>query len=308
MIGSSPISKVAVIGAEGRMGRWFAQYFARSKNVQVSLYDKKRIGLRHSTRFTHSETIRACVKEADLVIVCVPIETIESVVRECLRYMKEGATLSEISSIKRQIFSVLRAARKDITCLCIHPMFGPATKLSSNFKFLLIPVKNQAKEIALVSSIFPQSGIEVISNPDLHDEYMAVVIGLTYYVNLVLGSILSKLDLRTMKRVAGTSFGMQVMITESVLNDSPELVSTLLQENPFNEKYITNFLGEAANIKKIITGKGEGAARTAVEEIQTRLNKHTDTDKTYLKFYNAIECLKTLDVQEELKPKSRTKT
>lgn len=290
------------------MGRWFAQYFVQSKTSQVSLYDRKRIGHRLLPRITHSETIRACVKEADLVIVCVPIETTESVVRECLMYMKEGAILSEISSIKRQIFSVLRAARNGITCLCIHPMFGPATKLSSIFKFLLIPVKNEAKEIALVSSIFPRSEIEVIGNPDLHDEYMAVVIGLTYYVNLILGSVLSKLDLRTMKRVAGTSFGMQVMITESILNDSPELVSTLLQENPFNEKYITNFLEEAAKIRKVITGKRGGAASKAVEEIQAQLNKLTDTDKTYLKFYNAIACLKTLDVQEDLKSKPRTKT
>jgi prephenate dehydrogenase len=306
MIGPSPVSKVAVIGGEGRMGRWFTHYFAQSKTAQVSVYDKKRPTLRHPKRVEHSETIRACVKEADLVIVCVPIETIESVVRECLTYMKEGATLSEISSIKRQVFSVLRAARDDITCLCIHPMFGPATKLSSIFKFLLIPVKNQTKEIAFVSSIFPRSEIEVISNPDLHDEYMAVVIGLTYYVNLVLGSLLSKLDLRTMKRVGGTSFGMQVMITESVLNDSAELVSMLLQENPFNEKYITNFLAEATSIKNVVTGNGEGATKTAVEEIQAQINKQTDTDKTYLKFYNAIEYLKTFDVKEELKSKPKT--
>ncbi len=241
------------------MGRWFTYYFARSNNVRVSVYDKKRLVFRNLQYVDRCETINDCVKEADLVIVCVPIDSIVSVVQECLTYMKEGATLSEISSIKKQIFSVLRAARKDITCLCIHPMFGPATKRSRIIKNLLIPVRNRAKELALLSSIFPRSEIEVIRNPDLHDKYMAVVIGLTYYINLVLGSMLSKLDLKTMKKIAGTSFGMQIMITESILNDSPELVSSLLRENPFNKTYITNFLAEAENIQDLVSGKDERA-------------------------------------------------
>jgi prephenate dehydrogenase len=290
--------KVAVIGGAGRMGRWFTYYFARSNNVRVSVYDKKRLVFRNLQYVDRCETINDCVKEADLVIVCVPIDSIVSVVQECLTYMKEGATLSEISSIKKQIFSVLRAARKDITCLCIHPMFGPATKRSRIIKNLLIPVRNRAKELALLSSIFPRSEIEVIRNPDLHDKYMAVVIGLTYYINLVLGSMLSKLDLKTMKKIAGTSFGMQIMITESILNDSPELVSSLLRENPFNKTYITNFLAEAENIQDLVSGKDERATRKAVEDIKTRINRLTDTDKSYVKFYRAIEYLKTLDIKK----------
>ncbi len=280
------------------MGRWFTYYFARSNNVRVSVYDKKRLVFRNLQYVDRCETINDCVKEADLVIVCVPIDSIVSVVQECLTYMKEGATLSEISSIKKQIFSVLRAARKDITCLCIHPMFGPATKRSRIIKNLLIPVRNRAKELALLSSIFPRSEIEVIRNPDLHDKYMAVVIGLTYYINLVLGSMLSKLDLKTMKKIAGTSFGMQIMITESILNDSPELVSSLLRENPFNKTYITNFLAEAENIQDLVSGKDERATRKAVEDIKTRINRLTDTDKSYVKFYRAIEYLKTLDIKK----------
>lgn len=298
MISSFPMRKVAVIGAAGKMGRWFTYYFARSNNVRVSVYDKKRLAFRNLQNVDRYETINDCVKEADLVIVCVPIDSIVPVVQECLTYMKEGATLSEISSIKKQIFSVLRAARKDITCLCIHPMFGPATKRSRIIKNLLIPVRNRAKELALLSSIFPRSDIEVIRNPDLHDEYMAVVIGLTYYINLVLGSMLSKLDLKTMKKIAGTSFGMQIMITESILNDSPELMSSLLRENPYNKTYITNFLAEAENIQDLVSGMDERATRGAVEDIKTRINRLTDTNKSYVKFYRAIEYLKTLDIKK----------
>jgi len=292
------VKKVAVIGAGGRMGRWFTHYFVQSKAMRVSVYDKSKFEFRIPECVERCNTIRDCVEEADLVMICVPIESIVSVVKECLMHMKNGATLSEISSIKKQVFNVLRSARKDITCLCVHPMFGPATKKSKIIKNLLIPVRNQAKEMGYLRSIFPRSKIEVISDPDLHDEYMAVVIGLTYYLNLVLGSVLSKLDLRTMKKVAGTSFGMQAMITESILNDSPELVTSLLRENPFNKTYITEFLAEAEYIQKLVSGKDENATKRIVESIKSRMNKLTDTNKSYLDFYRAIEYLKTFDSEK----------
>jgi len=292
------VKKVAVIGAGGRMGKWFTHYFVQSKAMRVSVYDKSKFEFRIPECVDRCNTLRDCVEEADLVMICVPIESIVSVVKECLMHMKNGAALSEISSIKKQVFNVLRSARKDITCLCVHPMFGPATKKSKIIKNLLIPVRNQAKEMGYLRSIFPRSKIEVISDPDLHDEYMAVVIGLTYYLNLVLGSVLSKLDLRTMKKVAGTSFGMQAMITESILNDSPELVTSLLRENPFNKTYISEFLAEAECIQKLVSGKDENATKRIVESIKSRMNKLTDTNKSYLDFYRAIEYLKTFDSEK----------
>ena len=292
------MKKVAVIGAAGGMGRWFTHYFAQSKAMRLSVYDRSKFEFRIPECVDRCNSISDCVEEADLVMICVPIESIVSVVKECLMYMKKGAVLSEISSIKKQVFNVLRSARKDITCLCIHPMFGPATKRSRIIKNLLIPVRNRAKEMRYLRSIFPRSKIEVISDPDLHDEYMAVVIGLTYYLNLVLGSVLSKLDLRTMKKVAGTSFRMQTMITESILNDSPELVTSLLRENPFNKTYISEFLAEAENIQKLVSGKDENATKRIVESIKSRMNKLTDTNKSYLDFYRALEYLKTFDSEK----------
>jgi prephenate dehydrogenase len=110
--------------------------------------------------------------------------------------------------------------------------------------------------------------------------------------------VLSKLDLRTMKKVAGTSFGMQVMITESILNDSPELVTSLLRENPFNKTYISEFLAEAESLQKLVSGRDEHATKRNVESIKSRMNKLTDTNKSYLDFYRAIEYLKTFDSEK----------
>ena len=297
-LASFPLWNVAVIGAAGRMGQWFTYYFSQISTTDIFLFDTNKIAFKIPKDVHRCETIQACVKEADLVVVCVPIENIVPVVKNCLSLMKQGAVLCEISSIKKNVFGVLQNARKDVTCLCIHPMFGPASNKSRNIKCLLVPVRDQAREHGLLNSIFPRSEIEVIRDPELHDRYMAVVIGLTYYVNVVLGSVISKLDLKMLKKVAGTTFGMQAIITESVLNDSPELVASLLRENPFNMRYIMEFLTAASNISKLVSAEEEDAITRRVEGIKIRLNKLTDTNKSYLNFYKALEYIETLDNRE----------
>lgn len=270
-------------------------YFAQSSTMNVYVYDINNFSFKIPKHVDRCRTIKSCVQNADLVVICVPIKNVVSVVSNCLLLMKRGTILCEISSIKNNVFTILRNARKDVTCLSIHPMFGPATKRSANIKTLLIPVRNQKRELALLSSIFPRSEIEVVGDPDLHDRYMAVVIGLTYYINLVLGSVLSKLDLKTMKKVAGTTFGMQAMITESVLNDSPELVTSLLKENPFNIEYISYFLTEADTISRLLSSTQDDSAREFVEVIKTRLRESTDTKRSYYNFYKTIEYIKMLN-------------
>jgi prephenate dehydrogenase len=279
-----------VIGAAGRMGRWFTYYFAKKGTSNVFVFDTNKISPKISRNVRECDSMQTCVQDADLVIVCVPIESVGPVVRKCLAFMKRrGAILCEISSFKKNVFRVLRNARKDIRCLSIHPMFGPAINSSRKMKFLLVPVSNQGREVALLNSMFPGSRVEVICTPELHDQNMAVVIGLTYYVNMVLGLVISKLDLKILKRVAGTTFGMQAMITESVLNDSPELVSSILRENPFNMRYMMDFLIEAINVTRLVSSEQEDALKGVVENLKIRMNTMGSTNKSYLNFYKAIE-------------------
>jgi prephenate dehydrogenase len=296
---SSPIRNIAVIGAAGRMGRWFTYHFAKRGTANIFVFDTNKISPKISKKVRECESIQTCVQDADLVIVCVPIESVVPVVRKCLASMKRRrAILCEISSLKKNIFKVLRSARKDVRCLCIHPMFGPAINRSRKMKFLLIPVINQGREVGLLKTMFPGSGVEVIRTPELHDQNMAVVIGLTYYVNMVLGLVISKLDLKILKRVAGTTFGMQAMITESVLNDSPELVASILRENPFNMRYMMDFLTEANNVTRLVSSEQEDALKKVVENLKIRMNTMTSTNKSYLNFYKAIEYIKKSENRE----------
>jgi prephenate dehydrogenase len=115
------------------MGLWFCNYFSRKNDYNVSLYDKRKFSLGidldlkvKGHRITACKTLDQCIKNADIVIICVPIKTTVSVINKCARIMKKGACLVEITSVKTDIFKSLLKIPDSLTALSIHPMFVPS--------------------------------------------------------------------------------------------------------------------------------------------------------------------------------------
>jgi prephenate dehydrogenase len=101
---------IAIVGA-GKMGLWFCNYFSRKDNYNVSLYDNRKFSLEvdldlkgKGHKITACKSLDQCVKNADIVIICVPIKTTVSVINKCARIMKKGACIVEITSVKTDIF------------------------------------------------------------------------------------------------------------------------------------------------------------------------------------------------------------
>ena len=69
--------------------------------------------------------------EADLVIVAVPIDRTESVIRQVGPYLTSNTVLADITSIKRQPFQVMLEAHHG-PVVGLHPMFGPTSDSVSN--------------------------------------------------------------------------------------------------------------------------------------------------------------------------------
>src|SRR6185503_5795516 len=140
------LQQVAILGAAGKMGSWFTEYFAR-RGFHVCVYDVNRKGLRASNNIRVADSIADCVKDADIVLVSVPLRVTPKIVRQCAKIMKTGAVLSEISSVKFRAIQALKSAPSSIKALCIHPMFGPGASEKLQPKVLMVPVRNEDEEL-----------------------------------------------------------------------------------------------------------------------------------------------------------------
>ena len=244
------VKSVAIIGA-GKMGLWFCNYFSNKNNFNVSLFDKRKINLdlkKYQYKVTICNSLNTCVRKADIVLVCVPIRITSSIINKCVPIMKKGACIVEISSIKTDVFDTLLKIPRDLVPLSIHPMFGPGAKRLRDTKILIIPVRNKETEQKIVNSLFNETKTIVVKGPKYHDSFMAVILGIVYYVNLLLAVTLSKENITLLRKFSGTTFYLQALLFESILTDNSSLITSLLVDNKELLKYLKKFNQESAKL------------------------------------------------------------
>jgi prephenate dehydrogenase len=287
------IRQVAIVGAAGKMGSWFCVYFAR-RGLEVSAYDIKKPKKRKTLNNVHFEgNLNDCVKDADLVLICVPPISTPQAIKESTKKMKDGAIIAEISSVKRKTFAALKRVPSNLRPLCIHPMFGPGASEKIRAKVLLVPVRNQTTELKIANEIFDKGDVRVLANAKQHDMAIAIVLGLTYFINFVFARIMtSSRNISMLKQVAGTTFGLQSLIAESILTDEPELIIALLQENRYTMKYINQYIKAAAAIARLAVAKNSTDLKADMLNVRSGLQKSQDLQQSYRRMYDIIENFK----------------
>ena len=91
--------------------------FARSKETRDTA---KKIGLCDQV----FDTVEEAVKDADLVILCVPVGAMEQVMLDIAPFLKTGATISDVGSVKRAVIDAVEPH------LPAHVKFVPAHPLA----------------------------------------------------------------------------------------------------------------------------------------------------------------------------------
>jgi prephenate dehydrogenase len=276
---------ISIIGAGGKMGSWFMKYFSRKSDTKVLAYDKN-ILWKPPENVTLGESAESCASEADLVIVCVPINVAPKVIKRCALSMKSGATLAEISSIKSKTFFTLKKYSKRLVPLCIHPMFGPGASNIRDEKILLIPVQNKKIESETLSSLIRGSEIVVLPSAQVHDRYMAIILGITYFANLIFANLLSKKDILYLEKISGTFFRVQLLLILGILSDDPDLVVSIISQNAYTKKCISEYLDEVEKLRSTL--KGMNRDKNLLREIlaaKSIFGQSFDLQKSYQKIY-----------------------
>jgi prephenate dehydrogenase len=280
---------VAIVGAAGKMGTWFARYFAQ-RGLDVSAYDinQKKI-LKTSSKVKVQESLFDCVHDADLVLVCVPVQKTPQAVKECTKNMKDGAIIAEISSVKNKTFAALKKIPNNLRPLCIHPMFGPGASKKVEARMLLVPVRNEKIEVKIAKKIFEKANVIVLPNAKHHDKSIAIVLGLTYFANIVFARLMSSGNISMLKQVSGTTFGLQSLIAESILTEEPDLVIALIGENVYAKKYINQYLKEAAALARLAVANDSNDLKAELEKLKLNMQKRQDLQRSYNRMYEIMD-------------------
>ena len=279
---------VAVVGAAGKMGSWFTSYFAL-RGLDVSVYDINQNILKTPPHVKVQTSLLHCVEDADLVFVSVPVQKTPQAIRECTKNMKDGAIIAEISSVKDKTFAALKKTPINLRPLCIHPMFGPGASKKVDIRVLLVPVRNEKIELKIANEIFENANVMVLPNARQHDKSIAMVLGLTYFANIVFAKVMSSSNVSMLKQVSGTTFGLQSLIAESIFTEEPELVIALIRENTYAKRYISHYLKEAEALARLVIANDSKHLKAELLKVKLRMQKGQDLQQSYKRMYEMID-------------------
>jgi prephenate dehydrogenase len=287
--------KVAIVGGAGRMGVWFASYF-RERGYEVSISDirlDEARAIAESIGVDMVEENHDVVRDADLVLLSIPIRGIPEVIGEVAPYLKDGAILMDIASLKSDSVDALRKIKQEIRPVSVHPLFGPSAEGIEGATIVVIPVADPGSEAEVANRVFRGAKI-VVCQADGHDRAMATVLGLSYFLNLSFVGALEGEDLSLLKELSGTTFTVQYALAQSVVNEDPWLIRSLLSENEFFKDKLDGFLSHAKRLREMILEEPNSftARIEGMKEFMREDPDYLKADELRLRVFKAIDAFR----------------
>ncbi|MFH1031177.1 MAG: prephenate dehydrogenase [Chloroflexota bacterium] len=279
--------KVAIIGGSGKMGQWFVR-FLREEGKEVIITGRNKTKLREAGKRlgVGTATNIKAVKQADLVLLSVPIDNFEDVVRELGPYFQPNQSIIDLTSVKVMPMKVMHKYIKMGVVLGAHPVFGPGAKSVDNQNFVLTPTNDKERVLAQKAKQFLETrgGRVSLMTPREHDELMAVVLGLAHFVGIIAAdTLLNFSQLNEMESVSGSTYKLLLMLAKSVITEDPELYASIQMSLPGMPQIHRLFRQTTKSWADIVKSKDRQGFVSRMNGIRDRLEK---ADPHFRRAYN----------------------
>jgi len=248
---------VAVIGGHGRLGAVMVRMFG-DLGHQVIVADV-------DTPLGAGDAASV----ADVVIVSVPIDATEDVIRVVGPRVREDALLMDVTSIKEApVAAMLEATRASV--VGTHPLFGPNVHSLQGQRVVVCRARGE-EWANWVVRMFQARGLSVQeTSPAHHDRMMAVVQVLTHFQTQVLGLTLARLgtSLEDTLRFTSPAYLMELYVTARHFDQSPELYGPIEMLNPATAHVTSAFGAAAAEVAGILAAADRDRFRALFEEVR----------------------------------------
>jgi len=183
----------------------------------------------------------------DIVVLAVPIQKFKQVLTDIAPWLKAGALVLDVASVKIMPTQVmLEVLPENVALVGTHPMFGPQSGKNGIAGLNLVLCDVRGERGAEVAQFCTEKlNLKVsLATPEEHDREAAYVQGLTH----LLAKIVISLDLPPMRFPTRTYELMQQMI-EMIRYDSDDLFRAITRENPFAEAAQKSFFDAAKTVE-----------------------------------------------------------
>ncbi|MGE4263667.1 MAG: prephenate dehydrogenase/arogenate dehydrogenase family protein [Desulfovibrio sp.] len=231
-MGFAGITHIAIVGARGQMGALFVRAFHKAGYAVTTL-----------DRPYSNEAIRAALSGpdgagADLVLLSVPVTAIRQVAETLAPFMKPGAILCDVCSVKvNPLRQMLEAYAGPV--VGTHPLFGPVIPEGFEPRVAVTPGRGEGAAEA-VSDVFARSGFVPFASPaEEHDRAMAVVQGLNFITTTAY--LAAARQTPGIENFRTPSFERRLEAARKMLTQDRELFQLISEDNPFLQETVRQF-------------------------------------------------------------------
>lgn len=246
---------ILIIGGRGKMGRWFADFFA-NQGHRVSVYDRPPAvtdaaspttpagqAAPAAPDFPARRSLEAALDGTSFALIATPLEVVPNIIEQLARTHYDG-TVFDIASLKGQLKpAIARAREAGLTLTSIHPMFGPDTRTLSD-QVICICDCGDARATRKVEAFFSDTAATIVKlSFDEHDRIVSYVLGLSHLTNLVFTKVLMAGGKRFQEfdMAGSTTFHSQMLTASTVIHENPDLYYAIQRLNPFSGELYESF-------------------------------------------------------------------
>jgi prephenate dehydrogenase len=289
--------KIAIIGGSGKMGQWFASFLSKDgKEVVITGRNQEKLqAVKRQPGVEIAPTNIDAVRNADYILLCVPMDNLEDVVKEISPSIKSGQVMMDITSVKVFPVAMMHRYVKNGTVLGAHPLFGPGAGSIAHQNIVLTPTSEGENKLAQkIKGYLEEKGARVIlMTPPEHDEAMSLVLGLSHFIAIVSAdAILSSGKTKSIGAVSSTTYKVLLTMIQSVLSEDPELYASLQMSLPRVTEFEGLFHNKVGEWAGLVAAKDRQEFVRRLKDLKNRLEEVSpDFGKAYEKMYRIVEGL-----------------
>ncbi|MFW6054977.1 MAG: prephenate dehydrogenase/arogenate dehydrogenase family protein [Thermodesulfobacteriota bacterium] len=221
------IKTITIIGARGGMGRSFRERLVRS-GCRVKAMDRP---------LPEASLLQANL-DSDLVLLAVPIKSMQEVLQKVRRHLPAKSILADICSVKIRPLQLMLGSHSG-PVVGLHPLFGPDADISRPLKVALVPgrerqAKNEVRDLLGFMGLRPFE-----TSAEEHDQAMALIQGLNFVTTVSYLSAASESP--GLEKFLTPSFERRLQAARKMLTEDGELFQDLFEVNPFSQDAVRSY-------------------------------------------------------------------
>lgn len=253
---------IGIVGGTGKMGQWFQKLFKQAGyQVLVS-------GLEDGL------PVDECVRQADAVLISVPITESVAVARTVAALVRPGQLVLDNTSVKGQVMQVLTEnVAADVEVLGMHTIFGPDEESLRKRNTVFTRTAKSGELAAEFEHIFYKYGAHLSYTDETnHDQQMAFHQNLEHFTKLVLAEVLANHVNEPVSTRAYSSPNSRASLRTMarVLRVDTRLLTEIQAHNAEGPQMIAQFMRIASELESLI-------AQERFDELHARIEDSLET-------------------------------